>query len=199
MKRMKYVLSALALAAWLCLGLATLAGCDSADAPIEGRVQVRLTDAPLDEMVAAHVTIERVELVGEHDGEDARIVLSDAPQPFDLLTLQNGITANVADVLVPEGRYHQLRLIVAEDAVVEFLSGKTETLKVPSGTETGIKVLLPAFDIDDDQDDVIITIDFDAALSFVYSGDKYLFKPVIKPLALEVNDVALEVAEDPAP
>jgi hypothetical protein len=161
------------------------------DTDNESRVRILLTDAPAD-FVEANVLIERVELLGEGDRV---ILLADEPQPFDLLTLQDGITAIIADEDVPNGIYHQVRVIVNEEASVLFDDGTVETLKIPSGSQSGIKMNLPALDIDDDL--IIVTIDFDVTASFVKrgnSGKGYLFKPVIKPLAITINgdDVVME-------
>ncbi len=173
-----------------------LAGCDvlSSSDPVEGQMRVLMTDAPAD-IAEAHVTIVRVELVG---GEGGPLVLSDEHQEFDLLTLQDGVTAELADVTIPEGSYHQLRIIVDEEAYLLFEDGSETTLKVPSGTETGIKIQLPEFDIADDSDAVEVLVDFDVEQSFVWAGasGKYLFKPVIKPEYIEINGVFNDLSDD---
>ena len=182
------------LLAALAVGAVALVGCDSAglenDENAGGTVNVRLTDAPLDDVVEAHVTIERVELIGE----DGAITLTDTAQEFDLLTLQNGITADLAardDI--PAGEYEQLRLIVGEEAYLIFEDKSRTDLKIPSGQQTGIKINLPDFEINGDADEVDIVVDFDAAKSFVKAGasGKYLFKPVLHAESLERNGEAM--------
>jgi len=168
-------------------GATVLTGCDSADPEADGqsRVRILLTDAPVDDIVEAHVLIERVELLGE---DERVILLADEPQPFDLLTLQDGVTVLLADLDVPDGTYHQVRIVVDETAMVVFDDGTEEPLKVPSGTQTGIKINLPDLVIDEDV--VEVTIDFDLQASFVKrgnSGKGYIFKPVLKPLVVEIN------------
>lgn len=171
----------------LALGLGVLAGCDStADDPQMSRVRVLLTDAPAEDFAEANVTIERVEFLNE---EDAVVLLTDDPEPFDLLTLQDGTTALLADLEIPNDTYHGIRIIVNEEAHVVYVDGTTEDLKVPSGSQTGIKVNLPPIEVDDDL--VEVTIDFDLEGSFVKrgnSGKGYIFKPVLKPLALSINE-----------
>lgn len=169
-----------------------LAGCDafSNNRSVEGRVNVLLTDNPLEDFNEANVTIRRVELLGtDTSGETTLIVLSDESQIFNLLELQNGITAPLAESGVPAGRFNQLRIIVHEDAEVLMVDGTRETLKVPSGAQTGIKVFFPYFDIASDADVVTLTVDFDVEDSFVKAGasGKYLFKPVLKAEAMVVN------------
>jgi len=173
-----------------------LTGCDvlNSSDPVEGQMRVLLTDAPAD-IKEAHVTILRVELVGEDEGV---IVLSEQEQAFDLLELQNGVTAELADVAIPEGSYAQLRVVVDEEARLVFEDESETKLKVPSGTQTGIKILFPEVTIADDDDSVEILLDFDVFESFVPGGasDMYIFKPVIKPLYLEVNGQRTDMEDE---
>lgn len=183
---MRYLLTS-TLSISMCLLLLVGMGCDSAGSDVHGRVQILLTDAPLDDVAEANVTIERVELLSA-DGE-APLVLADTAQAFNLLELQDGLTAPLADVPVPVGTYRQLRLIVAKEATLVMKDSSTTTLKVPSGTHTGIKILLPDVVIDGEGDQLSLTVDFDVSQSFVVAGasGKVLFKPVLKPLSLVVN------------
>ena len=181
----------------LVLGLMLLpiaiTGCDSSQSQAVSHIRVLLTDAPLGEILEAHVIIERVELIGS--GERV-VLLADEAQPFDLLTLQDGVTATLAELDIPDGTYHQLRVLVHEEASVLLDDGTVEALKVPSGTQSGIKVPLPAFEVNEDV--VELTIDFDVSASFVKrgkSGKGYIFKPVLKPIALVVNGEAVALGE----
>jgi len=171
---------------YLCLCgalLAGLAACDSNSG--EGRVMVRMTDAPADDFTQANVTVTRVELVGSDSG---RVVLSTASQPYDLLRLRNGLMATLADTDVPAGRYSQIRVTISDDARVVYTDGTSETLKIPSGSTSGLKINVPAFEIEEGED-VVIAIDFDVNDSFHRTGSagKYVFRPIIKPLYLVVN------------
>ncbi len=172
-----------------------LTGCDAlSGSGTDSRMVVRMQDNP-DDIAEAWVTIERLELVGD----DGVVLLSDEVQDYDLLTLQDGITATLADTPIPSGTYSQLRIVVAEASEVLLEDEETlVTLKVPSGTETGIKVLLNEFEIANDADLVEVLIDFDVAASFVKAGasGQYIFKPVIKPLSLEVNGIQEDLRED---
>ena len=190
MKQFAHIFSLFTAAACLVL----LVGCDSSGVIPEdggGTVHIKMTDAPLDGVAEAHVTITRVELVGE-DGDV--VVLSDEEQPFDLLELQNGVEADLAEEEVEEGEYHQLRIIVEEEATLVFEDGSEETLKIPSGSQTGIKIQLPDFEIDDGTDEVEILIDFDASKSFHKAGNsgKWIFKPVIHAEHVAFNGEELE-------
>lgn len=166
-------------------------GCDTAGLQNgSGTIRVLMTDAPIDNVAEAHVTIRRVELVGEA----GIVVLSDEDQEFDLLELQNGLTTDLAFEEVPSGEYHQLRIIVAEEATLVFKDGSTTMLKIPSGAQTGIKINLPEFEIDGDADAAEILVDFDASKSFVKAGasGKWIFKPVIHAERIAVNGEELD-------
>ena len=79
------------------------------------------------------------------------------------------------------------------------LDDSTEAnLTEPNGNQNGIKLPLPALEINEDV--VEITIDFDVSKSFVKrgnSGKGYIFKPVLKPIALSINgeDIDLDDGE----
>jgi hypothetical protein len=140
------------------------------------------------------VTISRVYLVGNDDGPVDLMAESDPPLTFDLLDLRNGVEAFLADHAVPAGTYEQLRLVV-EDADVTLVDGltfsdgsSTRTLFVPSGMQSGIKVLL-ASPLEADAGQItIVVVDFDVDQNFVLRGnatpptqiDDILFTPVLQ-------------------
>lgn len=186
-------------AALLVAAVATLSllGCDSSGVSNSDRARliVKITDAPFpfDDADSANVVVERVELIGS-DSTDA-LVLSDTPQAFNLLELRNGATATVADVRVLDGDWHQIRFIVADSASVVMKDSTTFALKVPSGTQTGIKLNLPDIDISAVDDSAVVTVDFDVEQSFVVMGNPstpagiqgFIFKPVLKVQSLEID------------
>jgi hypothetical protein len=172
------------LALWATLILVCLAmACSQTDDPVSGNgnaaVRVYLTDAASDYVAAAEVTISSVQLV-PGDDETGFVELLDAeetPATYDLLELQDGVTALLGESLVPAGTYSQLRMIV-DDATVtlidgyEFNDGTTmQTLFVPSGMETGIKVQTSGVIEADEGTVTVMVIDFDVDQSFVIQGD----------------------------
>jgi hypothetical protein len=185
------------------LSLALLGACQDGPTEADGmaRVQILLTDAPSDYLETAEVWISRVVLVpGEDDsveGSGFVDLYNDpaAPQWFDLLTLRDGITAELSEVVeVPEGRYAQLRLVVDSARVTlrdgyTFRDGSvTRPLFVPSGSQSGIKVQL-ADPLEAEEGGVtILTVDFDVDRNFVMQGNPdtpagiqgILFTPVLQ-------------------
>lgn len=161
-------------------------GCDT-ESDAEGRVQILLTDAPLDDVLEANISILRVELI---DSTGRETIMMEEPVSLDLLTLRDGVTTELANFPVLASTYDQLRIIVADSAYVLLTDSTMEELKIPSGETSGIKLMdIPPFDIEAGDDQAVVTIDFDAEKSFVKAGNsgKYIFKPVLKPLSIEVN------------
>ncbi|HUP00977.1 MAG TPA: DUF4382 domain-containing protein [Gemmatimonadota bacterium] len=182
------------------LGAAALVACgssltDPAQDLGEGRgnLTVLLTDAPFPfELVSqANVSISRVDIVSANEGI---LTIAEGEQTFNLLDLQNGVTAVLAQANLSAGTYPQIRLIVSSASVV-LNDGATFDLFVPSGAQTGIKVLLPDFSVDAGGN-VTLTLDFDVSESFVVMGNPdtpagiqgFIFKPVVRPLGLADDD-----------
>lgn len=171
------------------LALATgLAGCEPSG-PSGARVNLYLTDAPAAAIDGAEVVLSKAYLVPAEDSEESAFVtLFDEEQAYDLLDLQNGVTALLGSADVPAGTYAQLRLVVASATITladpaTFADGSSsKTLFVPSGMQTGIKVTFPGTLAIDGETD--ITIDFDLGNNFKFLGPpgaptNVLFTPVL--------------------
>src|SRR5688572_18026363 len=122
----------------LCALLLAFTACDDPFGSDEGaRVTVLLTDAPGD-FATADVEIREIYLQGNADGDesDGRVVLFSGREVFDLLGLQTGVTAELADVSVPAGTYPQLRLVIGEATITTeggtTYSTEDNTLQCPS-------------------------------------------------------------------
>ncbi len=176
----------------LVAGLALFAACEMppGSASQYSRIRLLLTDAPGPEIESAVVWISRAYLVPGEEGE--AVVVTDEPQEYDLLDLQNGVTALLGEATVAAGPYAQLRLVV-DSARLTLANGATfqdgssaRTLKVPSGHESGIKVIFPGgLELTEDVD---VVVDFDVAKNFVFQGPptrpmSVLFTPVLKGTA----------------
>ena len=152
------------------------------------RVRLHLTDAPAPDIESAMVWISSAYLTPGSDS-GSRVVVTDEPQEYDLLELQDGVTALLGDADVPAGEYAQLRLVVDSARLTlaagfTFADGSTtKSLKVPSGGQSGIKVSFPGqLNLTEDTD---VVIDFDVATNFVFQGPPagpfgVLFTPHLK-------------------
>jgi hypothetical protein len=161
-----------------------------------GTVSVGLTDASTTDYRAVYVTISEVAV--HRDGGNWDIV-SSPNKTVNLLDLVNGIRQDLGLATLPTGHYTQMRLILDSkpDTSLNILSrahpyanyfiDNSSTpqeieLKVPSGFQTGIKIV-KGFDINANQTTELV-LDFDAARSIVKAGasGKWLLKPTIKVL-----------------
>ncbi|NBC87421.1 MAG: DUF4382 domain-containing protein [Bacteroidetes bacterium] len=195
------------------LSLLTFAACDSSNSGVaEGRMNLRLTDAPLDGVAEVNVTIESINLVCE-DGDDddegredddveagdesiVPVFAPDQPVTINLLELTDSTTTLVTDAAIPAGEYSQMRLVLTNDNTLVFEDGSTADLKTPSAQQSGYKILIPEFEIDEEGDIVDLTLDFDASQSVVKRGASgYLLKPVVKAKTIEFSDADLELAD----
>jgi len=215
----------------LVLGLLTWTACDSSDSggPVEGRMNLRLTDAPLDSVAEVNVTIESINLVREDDDDDdgddpdddengdengdddveagddsiVPVYAPDQPVTINLLDLTDSTTTLVTDAAIPEGEYSQMRLVLTEDNFLVFNDGSQADLKTPSAQQSGYKINLPEFEIDDEGDIVDLTLDFDASQSIVVTGGGpvvrgapgYILKPVVRAESIQFSDGDLDDVE----
>ncbi len=174
-----------------------LSGCDSSDSS-GGTMAVKLTDAPGD-ILEAEVTIEQVTAVrSENTGsggatEGGTPVLTDSSFTVDLTTLQGGVTELLGEVQLEPGTYSQIRLKTAREATVlyEDDSGNAveADLRLPSASETGVKINFEPVDLDSEDDRAEVTLDFSVEESFVKGGTTgtYTFKPVVDAEAVVIN------------
>jgi hypothetical protein len=127
---------------------------------------VLLTDAPGD-FDEVWVNIASVEI---ESAEQGWITLTEGPQSFDLLTLQDDVTAALGGGQLPPGTYGQLRLIVDDAHVV--VDSVSEELEIASGAQTGIKINLDATI----EENMLYTLvlDFDAAKSVKSTAQGWL-------------------------
>jgi hypothetical protein len=192
------------------LALGALAGCSDSESlgPGQGRIAVRMTDAPfpLDDVASIDIFVVRVEAktqvtteedaaldVDADDAEsDGWIVLATPNDKFDLMDLRNGVNVFLGDAVVPEGDYRSFRLIIDTDQSSVTLkdgmvltASSTPSIMFPSAGRSGIKVILTEAVVVDDGETTEVLLDFDAEESFVLRGNTImqnglLFKPVIK-------------------
>lgn len=172
------------------------AACNGTTGPSVGQLNVRLTDAPLAGIASVRVQITKVFLIGGGDASGPRFTITDTPHEYDLLTLQNGATALLGSAAIPVGDYTQMRLVVGQATVtlspgMTFSDGTTsQTVKIPSGMETGIKVNFSGpVHIHPGQTDLVV--DFDVSRNFVFTGGPssptgVLFTPVLHATVMDV-------------
>lgn len=182
------------------LFIVTFAACSTESGG--GTLSLSLSDATTDEYNAVYVTIEEVQV---REGEDRRWKVVTFPdKTYNLLELVNGVREQMGITELQTGHYTQMRLMIGDDPDngINVLSESHEyanyiidhnddyqALKIPSGLQTGIKIV-HGFDINEGQTTELI-LDFDASRSIVKAGSsgKWLLKPTIKVLDTEEYSV----------
>jgi hypothetical protein len=139
----------------------------------------------------------------ENDGDDVDndgnwiIVTLNEEKQYDLLTLQD-TSEIIAMAELGVGSYTQIRLkiVEGEDKTYITIGDDTYPLEVPSGTQSGLKLIHP-FEIVEGGNTVLF-LDFDAEKSVVKTGnDQYKLKPTIKILSQGVKGTVVDSNEDP--
>ncbi len=170
-----------------------LVGCSSSGD--SGLLSLSLTDVSTDQYKAVYVTIAEIDVHADADAAEAWTTVATPNKTYNLLDLANGVREDLALVKLADGLYTQMRLIIGANPdsglnilnrthpyanYVIDLSDAAHELKVPSGLQTGIK-LVQGFEINANST-TELTLDFDASRSVVVAGNSghYLLKPTIQ-------------------
>jgi hypothetical protein len=184
--------------------LVSCGGGGSGTAGTTGTLSIGLTDAPAG-YDAIYVTIEEISVHHEVTGWETILTLIPV-QTLNLLDLVGGDIHDLGVAELKAGHYNQMRLKLStehDDAqnireelhkYANYLIFEGERaqieLKVPSGLQTGIK-LVNGFDIIASGSTELF-LDFDALRSVVQAGnsEQWLLKPTIKVLETLTNSVS---------
>lgn len=174
---------------------AVLVSC-SDDEAAKGKVQLQVTDAPVDDesVDGVFLSIKGVELRGAAGWE--AVATFEEPVSINIMEYTEGNAYFLTEEELTAGTYTEARLML--DAPIDggapvenpgcylhFVDGTTKPLYVPSGAQSGYKVkgevTLEAGGT------VGVTLDFDVRKSVVAAGasDKYLLRPVVRLIATE--------------
>jgi hypothetical protein len=170
-------------------------GDSSSSSSSGGTLSLSMTDASADEFAAVYVTIDEVQIhLGGSDGNPnnwQNLKMQRSPVTVDLLKLTNGVREQLGIVELPVGDYTQVRLIIGETpedtnlpyanyVVDKSTPANIFELKIPSGTNTGFKIV-ENFTIADKQT-LELVLDFDASRSVIQAGSsgQWLLKPTVK-------------------
>jgi len=169
-----------------------------------GTVSMSLTDAMSNKFNAVYVTIDDVQVhtKGNGNGNNSWQSASapNLPKTFNLYDLANGVREEIGLADLAIGTYTQMRLIIGtvpDDGINELSEAHPyanyvidtednyQELKIPSGINTGIKIV-HGFTISTDQTTELI-LDFNAEKSVVVAGNSgnWLLKPTIKVGSIE--------------
>jgi uncharacterized lipoprotein YehR (DUF1307 family) len=194
----------------------SLTACGGSDesSSAAGSLSLKLTDATTNDYKAVYVTIEEVQVCtdDENEGyENSWYTVAEPERTYNLLELVNGVQEQLGVTDLDAGHYTQMRLIIGTTADGELnilndthphanyiVDGADDyyELKIPSGIQTGIK-LVSGFNIYENQTTELI-LDFDASRSVVKAGNsgKWLLKPTIKVIGTTAATISGTVTSD---
>lgn len=171
-----------------------LSSCESNEAGT-ARIQISLVDAPA-AYDAVNIEILEVKINSASDTSGWASLESAETGIFDVLKLTNGEEAFLGEVELPEGQLGQVRLVLGSNNSL-VIDGETYELKVPSGSQSGLKLNINAEIVAGFTYKLIL--DFDAAKSVVKAGNsgRYNLKPVIRA-SMEAQTGAIAGVVSPA-
>ena len=153
-----------------------------------GTLAVMLTDAPSDSVKSIFVTIDSVTA---HSDQVGWVNVFQGPLTVDLLTLQS-TSMKLGQVTLPGGTVSQVRFVLTDNGpqYVVLDDGSQAPLRVPSGSESGLKLNGP-FTVSACNKHTLV-IDFDGKNSIAYhqtgSDLGWILRPVIH-VKTEADDV----------
>ncbi|WP_322025943.1 DUF4382 domain-containing protein [Burkholderia sp. BCC1977] len=175
------------------------AGCGGGDGGggvQSGTLHVAMTDAPSCGFDHVFVTVSQVRVnananASDNDAGWSTITLA-TPQKIDLLSLTNGVLADIGQTALPAGQYQQVRLVLAPNQgntlanSVVPTGGAEQALATPSATQSGYKIIQP-FTVQPNTL-VDLVLDFNACKSIVQRGNgTYALKPVVTAIPTVVS------------
>lgn len=193
----------------LAIVVALAAGCGEDNSRGNGTLVLQMTDAPFpfDMVASTLVEIDSVaaRIDGDANGENGLVTVTRTPRTVDLLELRNGVTFPLADAVVPAGDLDEIRIYTG-DATITLTDDRMFPLKFPSGSSSGVKVLVsPPIEIGDGET-VEALIDYDLSRSFsaqpaapskIADITGFHFHPVLRVMNLvDVGAVSGTIADD---
>jgi Domain of unknown function (DUF4382) len=145
-----------------------IAGCGGGSSNSGTMMSLSVADAPIDGAEKVVVEFTGVELIPD-SGNSVNITFA-APKTIDLLNDSGTASAQLFSQPIPPGSYGQIRLMVVADgdpshSYIVLSDGTMHGLQVPSGSETGLKLVsgftVPSTGVVD------YTIDFDLRQAIV--------------------------------
>ena len=164
-----------------------------------GTLSVSLTDsAGSYEAVYISVIGVQVHMGGNENNQKNWVTIPMDLNTINLCELTNGVFEELGSIRLPSGKYTQMRLMLSNDfednelnilsekhlygnyVILNDINNTVEELKIPSGFQTGEKIV-KEFTINNNQTTEII-LDFDASRSVVEAGNsgQWLLKPTIR-------------------
>jgi len=188
---------ALALAS---LGLGACGGGGDVAGTLPGSLSINLTDAPIDGASEVIIVFTGIEL---HQAGGATTTIDfSTPKSIDLIKLQGGVTSALTqESAVPAGNYDWMRLKVMAsknsqgESYIKLLSGLQYPLWIPSGAETGLKLVRPFTVAQGSLTRLVIDFDLRKSITAPPGQDpNYIMRPTLRLLdQLQVGKITATV------
>ncbi len=149
-------------------------------------LNVSLVDAPRDDIQNVFVNIDYIELKVKKGNRERDLKAGVGAGITDLLTLQNGMSLDLGDLVLPaNSELTQVRLVLNDDGnEIFFKDSSSCNLQTPSQQESGLKILMKNAVVESGFDYSLV-IDFDALKSVLFTGQgDCILKPVLKVKSL---------------
>jgi len=164
----------------------TLAACGGGSDTPKGSLTVNMTDAPVDGATSVVVAFTGIDLQ-RSDGTSTSITFS-TTKFIDLLKLQNGATGALTQgASVPAGNYDWMRLKVLADknsqneSYITLTDGTQYPLYIPSGAETGLKLVHSFTVAQGSTTNLVIEFDLRKSITAPPGQDpNYILKPALR-------------------
>jgi hypothetical protein len=160
---------------------------DAGSAPARsGALSVSLVDAPAGRYREVNIDVQRIE-IGDEAG--AWIPLASPQRVIDLLQLQHGVHAELGAMALPPGRYPMLRLLLGDRSTVQLADGTVQPLRVPSGMQSGLKLLIDLSVQAADKLDLVLDFDAAESIHLIRAGknDRYMLRPVLRAVLRQAS------------
>jgi len=144
-----------------------------------GTLAIMLTDAPTDSVKSIFVTIDSVTV---HSDQAGWVSVFQGPLTVDLLTLKD-TSMKLGQVTLPAGTVSQVRFVLTDNGpqYVVLNDGSQAPLKVPSGSESGVKLNGPFTVSACNKHTLVLDFDGKNSIEFHETGSDigWILRPVI--------------------
>ena len=165
-----------------------------------GSISINLTDAPVDGASEVVIVFSGIEL---HQAGGATTTIDfSSPKSIDLIKLQGGVTSALTEgSAVPAGDYDWMRLKVLAtknsqgESYIKLLTGEQFPLWIPSGAETGLKLVRPFTVAQGSLTRLVIDFDLRKSITAPPGQDpNYIMRPTLRLLdQLQVGKITATV------
>lgn len=150
-----------------------------------GFLSLSITDAPIDNAKEVWIQFDAIELKPS-SSSDSITVTFNPPKTIDLLTLQGEKSVQIlTDQTLPTGTYNWIKVHITavndgvQDSYIKLDDNSVHELDIPSGSESGLKIIGGLEIIANTS--TTMTIDVDLRMSIILTGaGDYKLAPVLK-------------------